>query len=130
MKFTGIARFALQAVITAGINGVLTNVIKSTTPADPSNIKKIFDKMGEYAITGAVAGYITEKTISEIEELLSIAIPDKKEPISVKQPESSSAFICTDSVALSKGMTVEEFKEFNRKYVEEIMKEINGNQTK
>ncbi len=109
MKITGIARFALQAVIGSGVDLVMTNVIKSTIPVDATTTKKIFYKIGSWAIASAVSGYVTDKTISDIEEIFSLAYPKEKEPTPTEHP-------------VKVGMTTEEFSEFMQGYVRDIMK--------
>ncbi len=90
MKLPNFAKFALKLVIGAGVNEVLNNMIKFTTPEELTKPRQIMVKIGTYALTSMIAGVIADQTVKEIDEMLrEITAPldgSEKEPTPMEHP--------------------------------------------
>lgn len=96
-----ILRLAAKAVVSAGVNEVLTNAIKSTTPLGLTKTKEMMVKIGTYAITGYVAVKVADYTVQEAEDLISGFFPRKSIP-EKKEEEVENPFKGTTSEEIAK----------------------------
>lgn len=110
MKIPTFAKFVLKMIAMAGVNEVLGNVVKSTTPLDISITRQVMINIGKLVISEAVAGFVADRVVSDIEEALSIPIPVvkiEKEPTSTEFPVGSEK-TPSSSVGPFGGMTINE----------------------
>lgn len=100
MKIPVFAKFVLKMVAGAGVNEVLTNIIKSTTPEDISTTRQVMTNLGKLVIIEAVSSVVVDQFVKDVEEVLNTSlgpvVPEKKiepEPTPTQYPVGSAMSI-------------------------------------
>ena len=126
------ARLVIKMVIQGGVNEVLMNVVKSTTPADITPTRMTMVKIGTYAITQVVAGWVAEKTIKQVENFIEEALGSSPTTNKFNHTEQETPIgRATDIVStedgieftIKKGVTAEEASEIMRSVAENMNRE-------
>lgn len=70
MHVNPIFKFGFKLVVMAGVNQVLKNIIKTTTPVDIKPMEKIFVNIGSLAISDIISSIIANEVVKNIEETI------------------------------------------------------------
>jgi hypothetical protein len=126
MKIPQIAKFALKVIVMDGVNEVLGNVIKTTTPDDITKVKQIIVNIGKLAISDTIAGIVADNVIKDVEEVVEVVEAVTTKPH--RWPVGSDFKAEGWTKEAVKGMSEEEFRKSIRESLGEVLsKSINHN---
>lgn len=82
MKLSPIVKFSVKIVVMAGVNEVLGNLIRTSTPIDIKPIRQIMINIGRIAIADSVSGIIADRVVQDIDEVLeAVTFSPSKEAV-------------------------------------------------
>lgn len=83
MNFMSIAKGVVGGVISYGINNIIGNIIKATTPENINTINKLSIGISAFALSSMISDKTTEYIFEEIDKIIPLKTEEDLESILV-----------------------------------------------